>query len=133
MQEGLNWFEDVAVGDRYTTGGITVSESLVTGFAGISGDFFDLHMDEDFAREHGFKGRVAHGILGLALTDGLKNRAATRLAALASLEWNWKFTAPIYLGDRIAAEIEVTAKRPTRRPDRGIVTLAFTVRNQDGV
>jgi 3-hydroxybutyryl-CoA dehydratase len=132
MNPGLNWYEDCAVGDAFTTGGIVVTESLIQAFAGLSGDFFDLHMDDRFARDLGFKGRVAHGILGLALTDGLKNRAEHRFRAIASLGWNWKFAGAILIGDRIHAEVAVMTKRETKRPDRGIVTLAIRVKNQDG-
>jgi len=132
MNPGLNWFEDCAVGDAFTTGGIVVSEALIQGVAGISGDFFDLHVDDEFARNLGFKGRVAHGILGLALTDGLKNRADHRFRAIASLGWNWKFTRPILVGDRIQAEVTVQGKRETKHADRGILTLAFKVKNQRG-
>ena len=132
MNPGLNWYEDCAVGDAFTTGGIVVTEALIQGFAGISGDFFDVHVDDEFARSLGFKGRVAHGILGLALTDGLKNRAEHRFRAIASLGWNWKFTGPILVGDRIRAAVTVQAKRETKRADRGILTLAFKVQNQRG-
>ena len=132
MNPGLNSYEDCAVGDAFTTGGIVVTESLIQAFAGLSGDFFDLHVDDRFARDLGFKGRVAHGILGLALTDGLKNRAEHRFRAIASLGWNWKFAGPIFVGDRIHAEVAVIGRRETKRPDRGIVTLAFKVKNQDG-
>ena len=132
MNPGLNWYEDCAAGDAFTTGGIVVTESLIQGFAGISGDFFDLHVDDEFARRLGYPGRVAHGILGLALTDGLKNRAEHRFRAMASLGWNWKFTGPIFVGDRIQAEVTVAGKRDTKRPDRGILTLAFKVKNQRG-
>jgi acyl dehydratase len=132
MKPGLNWYEDCAIGDAFTTGGIVVTESLIQAFAGVSGDFYDLHVDDEFARSLGFEGRVAHGILGLALTDGLKNRAEYRFRAVASLGWNWKFTGAIVAGDRIQAEVAVTAKRETKRPDRGILTLAFKVHNQNG-
>jgi len=132
MNPGLNWYEDCAVGDAFTTGGIVVSEALIQGFAGISGDFFDLHVDDEFARNLGFKARVAHGILGLALTDGLKNRADHRFRAIASLGWNWKFTGPILVGDRIQVDVTVQGKRETKRADRGILTLAFKVKNQRG-
>ena len=54
IADGYNWYEDLAVGDRFTTGGIMVTESHVAGFAGLTGDFFDLHVDEQFARELGF-------------------------------------------------------------------------------
>lgn len=128
----MKWYDDVAVGERFSTGGIVVTEAHVMNFAGLTGDFFDVHVDDEFARSLGFPGRVAHGILGLAIVDGLKNRADTRFRAVASLAWNWKFTAPILIGDRIHAEIEVQAKRETRRTDRGILTLAFKVKNQRG-
>lgn len=126
------WYEDVAVGESFATGGIVVTETHVMNFAGLTGDFFDLHVDDEFARRLGFPGRVAHGILGLAMVDGLKNRAETRFRAVASLGWNWKFGKPILIGDRIHAEIKVAAKRETRRADRGILTLAFEVLNQRG-
>lgn len=126
------WFEDVAVGERFSTGGIVVTESHVMQFAGLTGDFFDLHVDDEFAKGLGFPGRVAHGILGLAIVDGLKNRAETRFRAVASLGWNWKFAGPIYIGDRIHAEIEIASKRETKRDDRGILSLLFKVRNQRG-
>ena len=126
------WFEDTAVGERFATGGIVVTETHVMNFAGLTGDFFDLHVDDEFARRLGFPGRVAHGILGLAIVDGLKNRAETRFRAVASLGWNWKFTRPILIGDRIHAEIEISGKRETRRADRGILVLSFQVKNQRG-
>ena len=116
MNPGLNWYEDCAVGDAFTTGGIVVTESLIQGFAGISGDHFDLHVDDEFARGLGFPGRVAHGILGLALTDGLKNRADYRFRAVASLGWNWKFTGAILVGDRIRAEVSGAGEARNEAP-----------------
>lgn len=125
-------YEDVPVGFTFETGGLTVTESHVVAFAGLSGDFFDLHMDDDFARSQGFTGRVAHGLLCLALVDGLKNRAHARFAAVASLSWQWNFRQAVYIDDRIAARITVVAKRETRRADRGILSLQFEVVNGAG-
>jgi acyl dehydratase len=132
LAAGLYYHEDLLIQDAWTTGGILVTESHVLGFAGLSGDFFDLHVDEDFARELGFPGRVAHGLLGLALVDGLKNRAPVRLSAIASLGWAWDFAAPIMIGDRIGARIAVASTRETRNPARGIAELSFEVKNQHG-
>lgn len=130
--DGLLRFEEAEPGLRYETGGIVVTEAHIVGFAGLTGDFFDIHMDDDYARGLGYPGRVAHGLLGLALCDGLKNRASVRFAAIVSLGWRWSFAGPILVGDRIAATITVLSKRETRRPDRGIVTLGFELRNQRG-
>jgi acyl dehydratase len=118
------------VGDYYKTAGVTVTEAHVVGFAGLSGDLFDVHMDDEFARAAGFPGRIAHGLLGLSLADGLKTRCSVRLLAIASLHWNWSYRAPLHIGDRIHVEIAIAAKRLTKRDDRGILTLAMKVVNQ---
>lgn len=132
IDRALLRLEQVETGLRFATGGITVTEAHIVAFAGLTGDFFDIHMDDDYARQLGYPGRVAHGLLGLALCDGLKNRAAVRFAAIVSLNWRWSFTAPILVGDRITAEITVLGKRATRNPGRGIVTLGFDLLNQRG-
>jgi hypothetical protein len=103
LDPALLRFEQVEPGLAYGTGGITVTEAHILGFAGLTGDFFDIHMDDDYARALGYPGRVAHGLLGLALCDGLKNRASVRFAAIVSLGWRWSFTGP----------------DPGRRPHRG--------------
>jgi 3-hydroxybutyryl-CoA dehydratase len=125
-------FDAIEPGLVFETPGITVTEGHILGFAGLTGDFYEIHMDDEYARGLGYPGRVAHGLLGLALCDGLKNRAETRFAAIVSLGWRWKFAGPILVGDRIAAAVRVVSKRATRKPDRGIVTLAFLLRNQKG-
>lgn len=124
--------EQIEPGLSFETGGITVTEGHIAGFAGLTGDFFDIHMDDAYARALGYPGRVAHGLLGLALCDGLKNRAPIRFAAIVSLNWRWSFTGPILAGDRIHARIAVLSKRPTRNPARGIVTLGFELLTQRG-
>ena len=132
MSDDRMHYEEIAKGLTWETGGITVTESHILAFAGLSGDFYDLHVDDDYARSLGFPGKVAHGLLGLALADGLKNRSSVRLAAIVSLGWRWNFTGPILAGDRISATIRVISKRTTRRPERGLVTLYFDLRNQRG-
>lgn len=129
---GFKWYEDLCVGDRWSTGAIQVTEAHVVGFAGLIGDFFELHMDDGFAREQGFPGRVAHGLLGLGMIDGLKNRCEVHVRAVATLAWDWQFRAPILLGDRLHAEVEVAEKRETRRPDRGILIEAVRALKDDG-
>ena len=128
----LLFYEDAPVGLSFDTEGIVVTESHVVQFAGLSGDFFALHMDDEFARSLGFSGRVAHGLLGLILVDGLKNRAAQRFQAVASLSWQWNLRKPLYPGDRIHGRLTVSDKRLTRRGDRGILTLAVEVLNAKG-
>ncbi|MFC7736463.1 MaoC family dehydratase [Roseomonas sp. GCM10028921] len=125
-------YEEIAAGLNWETPGITVTEAHILAFAGLTGDFYDLHVDDDYARALGYPTKVAHGLLGLALADGLKNRSSVRLAAIVSLGWRWSFAAPILPGDRISATIRVAELRETKRPERGIVTLDFDLRNQRG-
>jgi len=123
-------YEQIADDLTFETGGIMVTEAHIVAFAGLTGDFFDIHMDDSYAQALGYPGRVAHGLLGLALCDGLKNRAPVRFAAIVSLNWRWSFTGAVLVGDRIAARIRVLSKRPTKNPARGIVTLGFDLVNQ---
>ncbi|WP_108662435.1 MaoC family dehydratase [Acuticoccus kandeliae] len=132
LEPGLYGYEDLSIGDYFDTSGIMVTEAHVVAFAGISGDHFDVHMDEEYAQSEGFPGRIAHGLLGLSMADGLKNRSPVRLKGIASLGWNWSFRGPILIGDRIQVRVSVKEKRMTRRPERGIVTLRFEVSNQRG-
>lgn len=132
LPPGLYGYDDLSEGAFFLTSGVTVTEAHIVGYAGISGDLFDVHMDDAFAREQGFPGRIAHGLLGLALIDGLKTRCPVRLQGIATLSWNWSFKAPILIGDRIAARFDVHAKRPTRRAERGIITFNVKVVNQNG-
>lgn len=125
-------YEEIAAGLSWETPGITVTEAHILAFAGLTGDFYDLHVDDDYARALGYPTKVAHGLLGLSLADGLKNRSSVRLAAIVSLGWRWSFAAPILPGDRISATIRVAGRRETKRPERGIVTLEFDLRNQRG-
>lgn len=123
---------DIQPGLEYVSPGIVVTESHIINFAGLSGDFFDVHMDDAFARSVGFEGRVAHGLLCLSLIDGLKNRSAVQFDAIASLEWTYRFRKPVYAGDRLETRIRVLEARPTSNPATGIVRLQFDVINQRG-
>ncbi|MFQ5710431.1 MAG: MaoC/PaaZ C-terminal domain-containing protein [Candidatus Geothermarchaeales archaeon] len=126
------YFEDLNLGDRFTTPARTVTEADIGAFAGLSGDYNPLHTDEEFAKKKIFKGRVAHGLLTLAIAEGLRARLGLLDGtALALLEINnLRFTAPVRAGDTIRLETEVVEKRETRRADRGVVTFRDAVRNQ---
>ena len=126
-------FDDLQIGESFDTPGITVTEWHVMQFAGLSMDFFELHTNEEAAKNTDYGRRVAHGLLGLALTDGLKHRSEMQINAIASLHWSWDFTGPIFLGDTVHAVGRIAEKRPSKsKPDRGVVTVEFELRNQRG-
>ena len=129
---GKSW-DELVVGQEFWTGGRTVTEGDVLAFAGLTGDYNPLHVDEEFARTSPFKTRVPHGPLihdmYLGLMDRLGLVAGT---ALAFLELRWKFLAPVLMGDTVHARVTVRDKREVKKPDRGIVTFAVTLFNQRG-
>lgn len=127
-----NYFEDLEAGFEYETPAITVSEAHVLGFAGLTGDFADVHVDEAFAKDMGFKGRLAHGILGLGLIDALKNRCLVAFHVVAALNWQWRFVGPLYIGDQLKARLVIADKRLTSKKTRGIITLTIQGLNQNG-
>ena len=126
-------YGDVGVGDWLETPSRMVTAEMIDAFAELTGDRFEIHMDDAAARRHGFGARVAHGLLVLSLVDGLKNQAQAQFRAIASLGWNFQFERPVLAGDVIQARVTVRDKRTTAKKERGIVTLGFSVANQDGM
>jgi len=128
---GKRYFDEIEIGEEFETPGVTVTDWHVMQFAGVSMDFFELHTNEEVAKKTDYGRRVAHGLLGLAMTDGLKNRSDFHIHAMASLHWSWDFTGPIFIDDTVTAHLRVAEKRASRsKPDRGVVTLELELRNQ---
>jgi len=126
------YFEEFQVGETFTTAARTVTEADVVLFAGLSGDFNPVHTDEVTMRNSPFGGRIAHGMLVASIATGLANRLGIfEGTTVALLEMNLRWTAPVKPGDTVHAVLEVTDKRETRHPDRGIVTLQVRVCNQE--
>jgi acyl dehydratase len=125
-------FEDLAVGETFTTAARTVTEGAVDRFAGLSGDFNPLHTDEESSRQGPMQGRIAHGMLVLAIATGQANQLGlfegTTLALLGMDRIRW--TAPVRLGDTIHTTLTVREARESSKPDRGIVVFVVAVRNQ---
>ena len=108
-------------------------EADISSFAGLTADFNPVHMDELFAAESDFKGRITHGPMIVGMAFGLGSRADLMDGTvLALLEIGWKFVKPVRPGDTISAVFTVLEKRPTRTPDRGVVTMQIDVLNQHG-
>jgi len=123
-----------ATGDRYRTESITVTETHVVGWAGLTGDWVPLHVDAEYAAASEFGERIAHGPLTLALALGLATR--TGIFGTCVLAWlgldEVRVPLPVRLGDTITAEVVVRNSRPTSKPGRGLVALDYDVRNQHG-
>lgn len=126
------YWDDAKVGDEGISPTVTVTESMIMGYADLTGDHTPVHTDEAYARTTAFGTRVAHGLLGLALTDGLKTQADYRFLPGMSLGWTWDFVAPIKIGDVLHVKFRVASMRPTKKPGWGIVVLLCELINQRG-
>jgi 3-hydroxybutyryl-CoA dehydratase len=123
-------FREVAVGDVFHHS-VTIGEThLVTG-AGLIGDFNPLHVDEEFARRSRFGGRILHGVLTSALMGApLGNLFAG--TAVAYLEHNCRFRAPVLIGDTLRFEWRVVQLVDKPERQAGIVACDGTATNQRG-
>ena len=128
---GLYW-EEWEVGAEWVTAGRTVTEADIVNFAGISGDYNPLHMDEKFCKATQFGTRIAHGPLVYAVAAGLIFQLHlyddTLIAFLGFKDL--RFTAPVKIGDTIHARIKVTETREGSKPGRGVMKRRLQVVNQ---
>jgi acyl dehydratase len=128
-----HYYEELEIGQRFETPRRTVIDADISTFAGLMADFNPLHMDELFAAESDFKGRITHGPMIVGMAFGLASRANLMDGTvLGLLDIAWKFMKPVRPGGTICAVVTVTNKRTTRKPDRGVVTLQLEVFNQRG-
>ena len=125
-------FQDYEPGRTFQTGGRTVTEADIMAFAGLTGDFYRLHTDEEFARRTPFGGRIAHGLLTLSQAVGLvvlSGVYSDSVLALLGID-RMRASEPVRPQDTITVTVTVAERRETRHPDRGIVVLDYVVSNQ---
>ncbi|MGO4735717.1 MaoC/PaaZ C-terminal domain-containing protein [Bosea sp. 2KB_26] len=126
-------FEDFDLDSSITTRGRTVGEGDITLFAGLSGDFNPLHVDSDYCAGTPLGERIAHGPLTLAMAIGLMSQQnLIDATTMGLLDLHWTFTGPVKIGDTVHAVVTAVEKTPSRKLDRGIVTLRLEVHNQRG-
>ncbi len=129
-------FEDLFVGMRFRSPGRTITDADLVSFAGLTGDYSELHTSDVYAASSQFGRRVAHGMLGLAYAHGLMwpRTGELRETAVAFLGIDgWKFVGPIFVGDTIFVDYELAELRDSRsRPAQAIATFEVKVVKQDG-
>lgn len=131
MAETLNvlQYDDVSVGDEITAQTKEVGKMDLIVYAGASGDFNPIHVDNEFAEKVGLGGVIAHGLLNMAflvkvITDWLGDPGNLRRCKV-------RFAANVRPGDSITARGKVTEKRV--EDGKQLVVMDVTVVNQEGV
>ena len=127
------YYEELEPGYTVATAGRTISEADIMAFAGLSGDWNAIHVDAEYAKSSAFGERVAHGLLGLSIASGLAMQLGfldRTVEAFTALDW--KFRAPIKIGDTIHLEAEVKEKKAVPGGVGGFVTFNMVVKNQRG-
>jgi len=126
------FYDDYKLDDTFTTKGRTITEADIVAFAGLSGDFVELHMNEEFARRGPFGRRIAHGALIFSISTGLTvqmGHTNDTVIAFYGVD-KLRFTKPVFIGDTILVKkrvVELTPKDETR----GIVAFETKVVNQN--
>lgn len=126
------YFEEFAVGQSYTSVGRTITEHDVLTFAGLSGDYNQIHTDSEFAKTTPYGQRIAHGLLGLAIASGLAMRTGIlegTVLAFREIE-EWKFIKPVFIGDTLQVEMRVVEVKALPRLGGGMVSIQVDVINQ---
>jgi acyl dehydratase len=126
-------FDQFEEGAAFASPARTVTEADVVAFAGLSGDFNPLHTDATFAAATPFGERIAHGMLIAAMATGMANWTGIfEGTTLALMEQLIQYKGAVKFGDTVHLKLTVAEKKPTSKPDRGVVVFATQVINQDG-
>jgi 3-hydroxybutyryl-CoA dehydratase len=128
------YFEDFSAGQKIETVGRTLSEDAIFTFAGLTGDYNQIHTDAEFSKQTQFGQRIAHGLLGLSISVGLIMRTGLiEGTVLAFREINdWKFVKPFFIGDTIRAVLTISETKALPRIGAGSLTALVEAINQNG-
>lgn len=126
------WYEDLAVGDLQRTRGRTVTEGDIVNWCSLTGDWFVLHSDKEFAAGSMFGQRIAPGMMILAFSGGLGVPPDTTTIVANYGSDRVRYPNPTFIGDTVHLEMEVV-KKEDRDASTGIVDLRWDMVNQNGV
>ncbi len=124
-------YDDLVVGESFLSPSRTIAECDLMQFAGLTGDFNELHTSAAFAAKTAFGQRIAHGMLVLSIANGLYMRTGIfKTSVFLGIE-NWKSTKPVLIGDTITLKITIADKRLTKDGRRAIIGMQYEVFNQN--
>jgi acyl dehydratase len=127
------YFEDFEVSGDLVTRGRTITEADLVAFAGLTGDYTELHTNEEYAKSTKFGRRIAHGALIFSISMGLSTRTNLlddTLLAFAGVD-KLRFVSPVFIGDTIHA-VKRVVERKELGMGQGTVEFETRVLNQKG-
>lgn len=127
------YFEEFSVGQTVTTLSRTVGEDGINTFAGLTGDYNQIHTDAEFAKSTPFGQRIAHGLLGMSIGVGLIMRTGLLEGTVLAFReiQEWKFVKPVYIGDTIHAVLTISETKALPRIGGGAIIAQVEIRNQN--
>jgi acyl dehydratase len=129
------YYEDLAVGDKFTSKRRTITETDLVTFSNFSWDHHPAHTDEEYAKTTAEGQRILHGPAGFSICSGLEISIGFKQGtSLVMLGMTWGYKAPIFIGDTLHVREEVTQMRISKsKPEIGIVTTKVQLVNQKDV
>jgi 3-hydroxybutyryl-CoA dehydratase len=124
-------FDEYQLDEILLTRSRTITEADIVNFAGLSGDFHELHMSEEYAQRGPFGRRIAHGALVFSISTGLMIQmgASENILAFYGLD-KLRFVKPVFIGDTVHVKKRVVELVP-KDDQRGVVAFETTVLNQN--
>ncbi|HBY58558.1 MAG TPA: dehydratase [Solibacterales bacterium] len=125
-------YEQFELGATFASRGRTITEADIVQFAGLTGDYIEIHTNEEYAKAGPFGRRIAHGALVFSYSLGLMtqlNLLNDTVIAFYGLD-KLRFTRPVFIGDTIEVSKKVVDK--AEKPEGGLITFETTVLNQRG-
>jgi len=124
--------EDFKPGDFVISPGRTIEASDISTFAGLTGDFYPLHVDDEYAKSTQFGGRIAHGPLTFGIATGLVFLSGYYgMAIKAMLECRQlRALKAVYPGDTIRVKATIVEVGDWKSPKLGTLTVDYLVLNQ---
>lgn len=127
------FFEEFEVGQQLITAARTITEADIVNFAGVTGDFNQIHTDAVYASQGSFGQRIAHGLLIQSIAVGLVVQTGViEGTTLAFRELTTKMSLPVFIGETIHVIGEVVDTKAFRRLGGGNVSIKYSVINNDG-
>jgi 3-hydroxybutyryl-CoA dehydratase len=124
------YFGDFQIGEQWKSRGRTITETDIVMFSALTGDFYPLHTDIEYAKNSFYKQRIAHGMLVLSFAVGLTKMDPDIVVANYGID-KLRFIHPVFINDTIHVELEVT-DLDEKGNGTGVVTVKQTIVKQTG-